>query len=57
MSDFKEDCYKHFNNKFKDAVKELEEKYAHSYRELWSMKKEVTLLKVKVKRLEGKVEE
>jgi len=53
---FKEDCYKHFNNKYKVAVKEIDDKYASGYSQLWKLVDEVSMLKNKIKLLEYKLE-
>lgn len=49
---FKEDCYRHFNNKYKESVKELDEKYAHGYRDLYRLQNKVSILESHIAILE-----
>jgi uncharacterized protein YhaN len=49
---FKEQCYKHFTNKYKDAVKELDDKHAQGYNKIFTMEKEMEEMRLHIARLE-----
>lgn len=53
---FEEKCYIHFNNKYKESVKEVDKKYALGYRDLYKTRADVELLQLQVKILEDKLE-
>jgi len=49
---YKQDCFKHFSHKYKQAVKEINNKHSDFYKlqqQIWSMKNHISILEYTLK--------